>query len=108
MIIAKLSMFYAEHNTPIEQVVSDLREAVNWIPQAEYAAEAEPLKAGLPPAPRAKASAAKAEPRQAARPPISGRRRTGPRPLSAILPEVLLRLGVTMVQSNPSGETDPT
>jgi hypothetical protein len=68
----------------------------------------EPLKVGLRPAPRAKASAAKAEPRQVARPPISSGRRTGLRPLSAILPEVLLRLGVTMVQSNPSGETDPT
>jgi hypothetical protein len=35
-------------------------------------------------------------------------RRSGPRPLSAILPEVLLRLGVRMVESSAPGETDPT
>ena len=108
-ILEKLSMFYSEHETPLEQVLRDLRAAVDWIPRAEYAAEAERLQAGLPSAPR--------------RP---GRCRGGPTPpsrataelepdvepgrvrSSAILPEVLLRLGVTMVESSPSGETDPT
>lgn len=108
MILQKLSIFYGEHNTPLEQVLRDLHEAVNWIPQAEYAAESQPLKAGLPPAVGAKVSDPRAQPRRAAQPPISGRRRTGPRPLSAILPEVLLRLGVTMVESSASGETDLT
>jgi transposase len=97
-ILAKLFIFYGEHETPAEQVLRDLRAAADWIPEAEYAAEAERLPAAPPPA----------RSRPAARPPSSGGRRTGPRPLSAILPEVLLRLGVTMVQSSASGETDPT
>jgi transposase len=107
-ILEKLSIFYAEHETPMEQVLRDLREAVNWLPPGEYAAEAERLRATLPPAPRAAASAATAPPRRSAAPPNSAGRRTGPRPLSAILPELLLRLGVKMVESNPSGEADPT
>ena len=106
-ILAKLSMFYIEHETPLEQVSRDLRAAVDWIPRSERAAEARPLASGSPPAAPAGAPAA-APPDRAARPSISNGRRSGPRPLSAILPEVLLRLGVTMVESNPSGETDPT
>jgi transposase len=104
-ILAKLSTFYIEHETLLNQVSCDLRAAVEWIPQAESAAEARPLQPGLPPAPR---SGAAAPPDRAARPPISSGRRAGPRPLSAILPEVFLRLGVTMVESSASGETDPT
>jgi transposase len=107
-ILEKLSMFYMEHETSLERVSRDLRAAVDWIPQADYAAEAERLQAGRPPAPRAGAAPAAAGPRRSARPPSSKGRRTGPRPLSAILPEVLLRLGVTMVESSASGETDPT
>jgi transposase len=105
-ILEKLSIFYTDHETPLDQVVSDLHEAVNWLPPAEYAAEAERLRATASPPPRA--AAAPCRPRRAAAPPNSAGRRTGPRPLSEILPEVLLRLGVTMVQSNASGETDPT
>ena len=107
-ILAKLSTFYIDHETTLEQVSRDLRAAVDWIPQAEYAAEGRALEAGSPSAPRAGAAPATVPPEGAARPPISNRRRTGPRPLSAILPEVLLRLGVTMVESSASGETDPT
>ena len=106
-ILAKLSMFYVEHERSLEQVSRDLRAAVDWIPQSEHAAEARPLAAGLPTTAPAGSSAA-APPDRAARPPISNGRRTGPRPLSAILPEVLLRLGVAMVESSASGETDPT
>src|SRR5262249_49319344 len=97
-ILAKLFIFYGEHDTPAEQVLRDLRAAADWIPEAEYAAEAERLPAAPPPA----------RSRRAARPPSADGRRTGPRPLSAILPEVLRRLGVAMVQSSASGETDPT
>jgi hypothetical protein len=97
-----------EHEAPLDQVLRDLHEAINWLPPGEYAAEAERLQAGLPSVPRAAAPPATARPRQAARPPISAGRPTGPRPLSAILPELLLRLGVTMVQSSASGETEPT
>lgn len=102
-ILEKLSIFYGEHETPMEQVLRDLREAINWLPPAEYAAEAERLGAASPPARRGEAP-----PRRPAPSPNSAGRRTGPRPLSAILPELLLRLGVKMVESSPSGETDPT
>jgi transposase len=107
-IIAKLFIFYGEHETPMEQVRRDLGAAVDRIPQAEHAAEAQRLQDGLPSAPRVPAAAAAAPTRPAARPPSSNGRRTGPRPLSAILPEVFLRLGVRMVESSASGETDPT
>lgn len=97
-ILEKLSTFYIEHGTPLDQVARDLQEAISWLPPAEYAAEAERLGASPPPAP----------PRRSAPPPSSAGRRTGPRPLSEILPEILLRLGVTMVESSASGEVDPT
>jgi transposase len=107
-ILEKLTIFYSDHETPMEQVLRDLHAAVDVIPPGEYAAEAKRLQGGLPPAPGTEASSGAAQPRRAARPPRSVGRRTGPRPLSAILPEVLLRLGVTMVESSASGETDPT
>ncbi len=107
-ILAKLITFSIEHETTLEQVSRDLRAAADWIPEAEYAAEARMLEAGLPSAPRARTASATVPPEGTARPSISNGRRTGPRPLSAILPEVLLRLGVTMVESSASGETDPT
>lgn len=99
-ILSKLFIFYGEHETPAEQVLRDLGAAADWIPEAERAAEAERLPA--PAAPEAARS------RPTARPPGSSGRRTGPRPLSAILPEVLLRLGVKMIGSSASGETGPT
>lgn len=102
-ILEKLFIFYGEHETPAEQVLGDLRAAAEWIPEAEYAAEAARL-----PAPAARLPAPAACPRAAGRPPASNGRRTGPRPLTAILPEVLLRSGVMMVESSPSGEADPT
>ena len=107
-ILVKPFIFYGEHETPMEQVQRDLSAAVGWIPQAEYAAEAQRLSGGVQAAPRAAATAVPAPTRPAARPPSSNGRRTGPRPLTAILPEVFLRLGVTMVESSASGETDPT
>jgi transposase len=97
-ILEKLFIFYGEHETSAEQVLRDLRAAADGIPEAEHAAEAGRFRAA-PPAARS---------RPAAGPPVSSGRRTGPRPLSAILPEVLLRLGVVMVESSASGETDPT
>jgi transposase len=106
-ILEKLSIFYSEHDTPMDQVARDLHEAINWLPPAEYAAEAERLGAASPPTRRAAAPAAAASPRRSAAPNSAGRR-TGPRPLSEILPEILLRLGVAMVQSSASGEADPT
>jgi transposase len=107
-IIEKLFIFYGEHETPAEQVSRDLRAALAWIPPAEYAAEAQRFRADPPPSSGTAASSATAQPRRAARLPSSNGRRTGPRPLSAILPEVLLRLGVKLVESSASGESDPT
>jgi transposase len=106
-ILEKLSKFSIEHETPMEQVLRDMSEAIKTIPPAEYAAEAKRLQAGLPEGSGASPSAT-SSPRSAAQPPTTSRRRTGPRPLSAILPEVLLRLGVTMVESSAKGETDLT
>jgi transposase len=106
-ILEKLSTFSIEHEISLEQVSRDLRAAVDWIPQSEYAAEARPLAAGLPTTAPTGASVA-VPPDRAARPLLSNGHRGGPRPLNAILPEVLLRLGVLMVESNASGETDPT
>jgi transposase len=81
-----------------------LGRAADWIPPAEYAAEAEPFLASLPPG----TGPAPSVPRRAAPSQASARCRCGPCPLSEILPEVLLRLGVKMVQSSPKGETDLT
>ena len=103
-ILGKLSKFYCEHDTQIDQISHDLRRAADWIPPGEYAAEAEPFLASLPP----RTSPAPSAPRLPAPSPASGRRRSGPCPLSEILPEVLLRLGVKRVQSSPKGETDLT
>jgi transposase len=87
-IIEKLSMFHVEHETSMEQVLRDLGAAAGWIPPAERGAEAVPLKAAMAPVP--------------------SRRRSGPCRLGAILPDVLLRLGVAMVESEPKGEADLT
>ena len=107
-ILEKLSKFYTEHETPMEQVLRDLHEAIHWLPAGEYAAEAKRLQATLSPGSGSAATPASTPPCRSATRPNSARCRTGPRPLSAILPELLLRLGVTMVESNSSGETDPT
>jgi transposase len=107
-ILDKLSKFYIANETSIEQVLRDLRAAVDWIPPAEHAAEAEPLQAALRLPTGNDPSVAEAKPHRAAQAQASGRRRSGPRPLSEILPEVLLRLGVKMIQSSPKGENDLT
>jgi transposase len=107
-ILTKLFIFYGEHETPMEQVRRDLSAAVDGIPQAEYAAEAQRLGDGVPSPRRAATAAVPVPSRPAARPRSANGRRTGPRPLTAILPEVFLRLGVAMVESSASGETDPT
>src|SRR5262249_310480 len=36
-ILEKLSIFYTEHETPLDQVLRDLHEAINWLPPGEYA-----------------------------------------------------------------------
>ena len=107
-ILGKLSTFYCHHNASIEQILRDLRRAADGIAPAEYAAEAEPFLASLPPRTGPAPSAARPTVRLPAPSQASGRHRSGPCPLSEILPEVLLRLGVKLVQSSPKGETDLT
>ncbi|MHB1799853.1 MAG: IS110 family transposase [Vulcanimicrobiaceae bacterium] len=122
-ILQKMSMFYADHDAKMDQILTSLREAVRWIPEAEHEAEAERLGARAePPAesgpeserpgaqagpPPARTTAAASRPRLSAGRTSSSGRRTGPRPLSEILPELLLRR-FPMLESSPSGESDLT
>src|SRR5262249_26787733 len=92
--------FHSAHDTQIGQLLRDLTAATAWIPRSEFAAEAEPFLASLPPAAQAD-PAGGAAPHRSPQPRATSQRHPGPRPLSAILPEVLLRLGVPMVQSSP-------
>jgi len=83
-ILDKLSAFHREHNTGMAQVLQDLQAAVGQIPQRDHAAEAVPL----------------VEEWQK----IQEGHRRGPQLLGDILPMVLARLGVVVVQSTESGE----
>jgi len=107
-ILDKLSKFHIAHGTTIDHVLRDLGAAAEWIPAAEHAAEAEPLKAAVRFTTGDNPSTAKAKLQRAAQAQASGRRRSGPRLMSDILPEVLLRLGVKMIESSPKGEDDLT
>jgi transposase len=83
-ILDKLSAFHREHATGMVEVLRDLQAAIAQIPSREHAAEAVPLAEEL----------AK----------IDAGRRRGPQLLGDILPQVLARLGVGVVQSEESGE----
>ncbi len=122
-ILQKLSLFYADHEATMDQILTGLREAVRWIPEAEHQAEAERVVARAePPAeggpepertgaqagpPPARTTAAASRPRPSAGPSSSSGRRTGPRPLSAMPPE-LLPERFPMLESSPLGESDLT
>jgi transposase len=83
-IIHKLIKFYDDHNIDIKETKSDLDAAVAQLPCSEYASEAEPLKHEW-----------------AAQP---AKRGAGAPRLGEILPAVLAKLGVKLVQSPTSGE----
>ncbi len=83
-ILDKLSAFHVAHDTGVVTVMKDLQAAVEQIPGREHAAEATPLAEELHK--------------------IQGGHRRGPQPLADILPIVLARLGVGVVQSPGSGE----
>lgn len=87
-ILNKLNTFHIDHEMPMADVMRDLHAAAEQIPQREYAAEAIPLAAALNQA--------------------SSRRRSGPRQLGELLPELLAILEVATVESNAKGETDLT
>jgi hypothetical protein len=83
-ILDKLSKFHQEHNTPVPELLRDLQAALGHLPPGEYRAEGQPLDEELQR--------------------IDDGRRRGPQPLRDILPIVLARLGVGVVQSPESGE----
>jgi hypothetical protein len=68
----------------VTQVLRDLQAAIDQVPPRQHAAEAQPLHEELHK--------------------IQQGRRRGPQLLGNILPEVLARLGVGVVQSLESGE----
>jgi transposase len=83
-ILDKLTAFHREHDTGMVDVLRDLQAAIGQLPRRAYAAEARPLAQEL---------------RK-----IQDGRRRGPQVLGDILPIVLARLGVGVVQSTESGE----
>jgi hypothetical protein len=87
-ILDKLSAFHREHDTPMSELLRDLHAAIGQLPAREYGAEAEPLH------------------QEWQRIQDGGRR--GPQWIGDILPLVLARLGVGVVQSEESGEQTRT
>jgi hypothetical protein len=87
-ILDKLNVFHREHATPLPQVREDLLAAVAQLPRSAHREEAEPLLEELHT--------------------IRAGQRRGPQLLGDILPLVLARLGVGVVQSTESGEADRT
>ena len=87
-ILDKLLAFHVEHQTPMQDTMRDLHYAITHIPKAEHAAEAKPLQERL----------------QSTR----ERGKTGPQPIREAIAIVLARLGVGVINSNPSGDEDLT
>jgi hypothetical protein len=83
-VLDKLTAFHRGHGTGMAEVLRDLQAALGQVPPREHAAEARPLQEELDK--------------------IEQGRRRGPQPLGDILPIVLARLGVGVVQSAESGE----
>jgi transposase len=83
-ILDKLTAFHREHATDMVDVLRDLQAAVDRVPRPEHAAEAKPLHEELQR--------------------IHDGHRRGPQPLGDILPIVLARLGVGVLQLPESGE----
>jgi len=87
-VLDKLIKFYNDHDIECAQVLRGLDAAAAQLPRSEHRAEAAPLADEL----------ARAQTMRGA----------GPRRLGEILPAVLAKLGVHLVKSPESGETDPT
>jgi transposase len=83
-VLDKLMAFHRTHDTGMAEVLRDLQAASAQVPPREYAAEAQPLHEELQK--------------------IRDGRRRGPQLLGDILPIVLARLGVGVVESKGSGE----
>ena len=69
-ILDKLREFDRAHNTPIDRVVGDIQNAIQWLPKSSYAPEARPLQE------------------------MAAKKSRGPVPISDLLIPVLIRLGV--------------
>ena len=85
-ILGKLLEFHADHRTPPQETRQDLEAVVQQLPAQARAEEAESLRQRLEEV---------------------DRHRRGPQPLSAIIPLVLARLGMTVVQSEGSEGAGP-
>jgi hypothetical protein len=83
-ILHKLSVFHSEHDSGMAEVMRGLQAAIEQLPEHSHAEEARPLQEELQK--------------------INTGGRRGPQPLGDILPIVLARLGVGVVQSKESGE----
>ena len=87
-ILEKLIRFSTDHGIALEQLERDLNAAVGQLPGEAHGQEAVPLADEL------------------AR--VQKSRGAGRQSLGKLLREILARLGVTLVESNESGEPDPT
>ena len=83
-ILDKLSAFHRDHGTAMPVLLRDLQAAIEQVPRREHAAEAQPLHEELQR--------------------IQNGHRRGPQLLGDILPIVLARLGVGVIQSEEPGE----
>ena len=81
-LLGKLLAFHADHGTPLELQRQDLEAVIEHLPTQSRRQEAEPLQKQLD---------------------DMCKRRRGPQPLAAIIPIVLARLGIDMVQSESTG-----
>lgn len=86
-ILRKSIRFQCEHPMPVAQVQTTLASAVGQLPQSAHAAEAASLAEELESTCR--------------------RHGRGPSLIGELLPAALARLGVNLVESTSSGETDP-
>lgn len=73
-LLKKLHEFHRVHKTPVEQTVSDMNEAIQWLPKSTHASEAQPLQA------------------------MAQKQRRGPKPIADLLLPLLVRLGVPSVE----------
>jgi hypothetical protein len=80
-VLQKLLAFHGEHGTAPGQVCMDLQALVEQLPKARYAEEARPLQDEFE----------------------AKRKRRGARPLAEIIPIVLARLGIKLVESMREG-----
>lgn len=87
-VLEKLIRFSNAHDTAADQLKRNLDAAVGQLPETAHAEEATSLAEEL------------------AR--VRKQRGAGPQLLSEILPEILAKLGVSLVTSHESGESDPT